>query len=158
MATTIRINLLAKELGVPSKTIIDKCLAEGVPAEAVKNHQSSVPVGLAASIREWFSSGGGTATAVEATEHLDVAMVKAKASPKMRKGKAGSDDGPSTGLDVAVSEPAEPAVSTHTTDEPLAPTARAMPVVVPAPAIPTPRPAATLAPAPEVSEAPAPPV
>ena len=49
-----RVHILAKELGVKSKVIIDKCQAEGLD---VKNHMSTLSAGLAATIREWFSVG-----------------------------------------------------------------------------------------------------
>jgi translation initiation factor IF-2 len=42
--TTLRVHNLAKELGVESKAIIDKCRAEGVE---LKNHMATVSVGLA---------------------------------------------------------------------------------------------------------------
>ncbi len=51
----VRISELSKELGVPSKSIIAKCLDEGIPAEMVKSHASAVPIGLALSIKEWFN-------------------------------------------------------------------------------------------------------
>ena len=81
-----RISDIAKELGVPSKAIIDKCLSEGVPSDKVKGHMSTISAGLEASIREWFSQGG-VATAIETGEHLDVDKVKTKAPPRARKRK-----------------------------------------------------------------------
>ncbi len=79
-----RINELAKELGVQSKAIIVKCLAEGIPSDKVKNHMATVSAGLEASIREWFASAGGAATAVETAEHPDIERVKA--APRKRAG------------------------------------------------------------------------
>ena len=52
-----RIFELAKELDVKSKAIIDKCIAEGIPEDKVKNHMATVSPGLEASIREWFTVG-----------------------------------------------------------------------------------------------------
>ena len=52
-----RINELAKELGIQSKAIIDKCKAEGISADVVKNHMATISAGLEASIREWFAAG-----------------------------------------------------------------------------------------------------
>jgi MoxR-like ATPase/predicted RNA-binding protein with RPS1 domain len=58
-----RISDIAKEIGVASKLIIQKCVDEGVPPDKVKSHASVVSAGLEAAIREWFS------TAVELGEH-----------------------------------------------------------------------------------------
>ncbi|AQQ10195.1 Translation initiation factor IF-2 [Sedimentisphaera cyanobacteriorum] len=49
-----RVHILAKELGVKSKVIVEKCQAEGMD---VKNHMSTLSAGRAATIREWFSAG-----------------------------------------------------------------------------------------------------
>jgi len=77
-----RIHDIAKELGIKSKAIIDKCVAEGVPADKVKNHMATLSPGLEASIREWFAAPVGeaapAATAVETTEHVDIDRVRAK--------------------------------------------------------------------------------
>ena len=86
MAKARRIFELAKELGVPSKAIVEKCKAESVPD--INNHMSTVKLGLEATIREWFGdaqedhSGG---TAVETAKRVDVSKVKAtraKSKPK----------------------------------------------------------------------------
>ena len=66
---------IARELGVDSKAIIAKCKAEDVPN--IDSHLSVVSAGLAATIREWFSTTSPT-TAVERTEHVDVEKVKKK--------------------------------------------------------------------------------
>ncbi len=133
-----RISDIAKELGVASKVIIDKCLAEGVPSDKVKGHMSTVSAGLEASIREWFSAGG-VATAIETTEHLDVAQVKAKAPPRARKKK---DDGKAGDIDAAPAVEPKTSTSTHEPEEPAATpepiAAPAAPVVAPAPAAPAP--------------------
>ena len=67
-ANNPRIFELAKELGVKSKEILTKLDEEGIPD--VKNHMSSVSLGLATTIRDWFGNEaaeeeGGVATAVE---------------------------------------------------------------------------------------------
>ncbi len=67
MAKTLRLHTLAKELGIPSKLIIDKCRAEGVE---IKNHMAAIPLGLAESIREWFSAGDDVTT-VEVASRVD---------------------------------------------------------------------------------------
>lgn len=57
----IRVNQLAKELGLESKSILNKCREEGL-GEKVPNHMSLLSVGLADTVREWFSDGGGVST------------------------------------------------------------------------------------------------
>jgi len=89
-----RISDIAKELGIASKVIIQKCLDEGIPSDKLKGHMSVVSAGLEASIREWFS-GGAVATAVETKEHLDIEKLKIKPPiPKRRPGHGedGHDD------------------------------------------------------------------
>lgn len=83
-----RIFELAKELGINSKAIVEKCQAEGIPEAIVRNHMSTLSVGLEATIREWFATGGGVATAVETSAKIDVDTVKSKPSPRARKGGA----------------------------------------------------------------------
>ncbi len=73
MATT-RVYILAKELGVKSKAIVEKCQAEGLD---VKNHMSTISAGLGATIREWFSEGIHSTT-VEVTDHVDLKKVRVK--------------------------------------------------------------------------------
>lgn len=80
MATT-RVHLLAKELGVKSKAIIDKCQAEGLD---IQNHMSTISAGLAATIREWFSEGDHK-TAVETTTPVDLKKVRLKKKKAVEK-------------------------------------------------------------------------
>ena len=83
-ASTIRIFQLAKELGVTSKDLIAKCEAEDIPA--ITNHMSTVSLGLAATVREWFGEGqSGTSTAVETAAPVDVVTARAKAKKKVTK-------------------------------------------------------------------------
>jgi len=79
LATT-RVYILAKELGVKSKAIVEKCQAEGLD---VKNHMATISAGLAATIREWFSEGEH-ATTVEASTKVDLKKVRIK-KKKVRK-------------------------------------------------------------------------
>ena len=143
-----RISDIAKELGVASKLIIQKCVDEGVPADKVKSHASVVSAGLEASIREWFSSGS-VATAIETKEHVDVDAARSAHHPRKRTGtKADSghaDDhhdgdastATATPPTVTPSIPAAPSRPSHSA--PSAPS----PVVVPhkpaGPAVPEPR-------------------
>ena len=134
MANT-RIFEIAKELGIKSKAIVEKCHAEGIPKDVIKNHMSTVSIGLEQTIREWFASTDtedSPHTAVEKTEKVDIEKIRSKAKPKAKaKAKAkpvekteDTDEG-----NVAVAEPptkpaakptAKPAAS-------VAPTKRAAP-------------------------------
>ena len=83
----IRVNALAKELGVESKTILHKLKVEGL-GEAAPNHMSTIPLGLAESVREWFAHAGGDSgggTAVETAAPVEVAVAKPKVA-RSRKG------------------------------------------------------------------------
>jgi translation initiation factor IF-2 len=77
--STTRVHLLAKELGVKSKAIIEKCQAEGL--DQVKNHMSTISAGLAATIREWFSEGEH-ATTVEVSKRVDLKKVRVRRKKK----------------------------------------------------------------------------
>jgi translation initiation factor IF-2 len=70
-----RVYLLAKELGVPSKAIVDKCLAEGI--EMKTGHMSPLTAGQAATVREWFSEGVHS-TAVETANPIDLKKIRIK--------------------------------------------------------------------------------
>ncbi len=100
MAKTTRVHQLAKELGVSSKDIIAKCVAESIPN--IENHMSTVSVGLADTVRQWFSGGdGGVATAVETAAPVDVASARAKVRKKAaRKTRAGESVEPVAELEV----------------------------------------------------------
>ncbi len=111
-----RVFEIAKELGIASKVIVAKCHAEGVPADLVKNHMSSISIGLETTIREWFSTDGSS-SAVETSEKVDIekarvstpnkTKAKAKAKAVAKKLDESEDDGDSN---VAVAdEPKKPA-------------------------------------------------
>lgn len=88
----IRVNQLAKELGVPSKLIIEKCEKEGIPN--IVNHMSSMSLGLAATVREWFHLSPVSGSAVETADPVTEAEVaKARAATKARSRKRGSKKG-----------------------------------------------------------------
>ena len=104
-----RISDIAKELGIASKAIVEKCLAEGIASDKVKGHMSTVSAGLEASIREWFSQEGGAHTAVETLAHVDIEQVKAKAPVRSRKKKEdGSDSGNGDTSTATIDAPSKP--------------------------------------------------
>jgi len=97
-----RVHLLAKELGVKSKAIVEKCQAEDLD---IKNHMSTISAGLAATIREWFSEGEHSTT-IETAKRVDLkkARVRKRAKKKTIAVKK---------VDEAVGAEAEVAVSTE---------------------------------------------
>ena len=98
MAEKMRVHILAKELNVTSKTILQKCKAEGLDT-AVKNHMSTLSAGLYATIREWFSEGTHSTT-IEVAERIDLKKVRKKtrkkAVPKKEAPEPATDEAPST--------------------------------------------------------------
>ena len=125
--------MLAKELSVKSKAIIEKCQAEGL--DQIKNHMSTISVGLAATIREWFSEGDH-ATTVEAAARVDLKKVRVKrkkAVKKEEKPKATeAEQTPSAVEEAGVAEASAPAeaVQEEATEE--APVQEDMPTEAPA--------------------------
>jgi translation initiation factor IF-2 len=105
-----RIFELAKELGVTSKVILTKCRAEGVD---VKNHMSTISVGLEMTIREWFGEQAESHSAVEVTEHVDLEEAREEARKVRRHGEEGGEglaegEAPLPGGEVPpAAEPAE---------------------------------------------------
>ncbi len=148
----VRITQVAKDLGVTTKDIIEKCIREGV--EDVTSPQASIPLGLAETIKEWFG-GSGSSAASETAQSVDLAEAKkraVKALPK-RKGKASDvevevDPAPAAPMQVeaAVIVPVKPVVVEALTPPPVA-------VVV----VPVQKPAVTILPPRVVVVAPAPP-
>ncbi len=100
-----RVHLLAKELGVKSKAIVQKCQAEGLD---IKNHMATISAGLAATIREWFTEGEHSTT-VETTTRVDLKKVrirkKAKKAVEKSEPVAVVEEAPEAS--VAVAEQAE---------------------------------------------------
>ena len=61
--------------------MVEKCKAEDIPG--ITNHMSTVSLGLAESIRDWFSGGnGGTGTAVQTAAPVNVEAARARAKKK----------------------------------------------------------------------------
>jgi len=100
-----RVFELARELGVRSKDVLAKCRAEGLE---VKNHMATLSAGLEATIHEWFSevtdADSSPHTAVETTEHVNLAEARAEARRSRRRRKPEPEPEP----EPAEPEPAEP--------------------------------------------------
>jgi len=107
--STTRVYILAKELGVKSKGIIEKCQAEGLD---VKNHMSVISAGLAATIKEWFSEGENITT-VETADKVVLEKVRIR---KKRKRKKSEEEA----LKSVLKEPAEVEGLVEVVDEPAA--------------------------------------
>jgi len=111
LAEKLRVHTLAKEIGVASKTILEKCRAEGLD---VKNHMTALSAGLAATIREWFSEGQH-ATTLEQSKRVDLKAVRVqpkrktvtKKAPEVAVGAAAGEA--ETGIAVAEAPPTEEA-------------------------------------------------
>ena len=99
----MRVHILAKELGVKSKAILEKCQAEGLP---VKNHMSTLSAGLEATIREWFTQGPHVTT-VETADEVDLEKVRVKRPA--RKRTAATRKKPESEADDVTEAPPEPA-------------------------------------------------
>lgn len=95
-----RVFELAKELGVRSKDILEKCRAEGLE---IKNHMAALSAGLEATIVEWFSESS-SGTAVETTEHVDLEKARKKAAGQRRRRKKKVSEEPSQQAVATVQE------------------------------------------------------
>ncbi len=103
----VRVSQLAKELGVPSKDIVARCTTEGI--EDVKQPQSTVSAGLAATIREWFAGAGGVAVAeAPEVEKAAAETSESEAPKKARKGVAKQTIEAPKPEPVPVAKPVEP--------------------------------------------------
>lgn len=163
-STGIRVNQLAKEIGVPSKVVLEKLRDEGLGDQA-PNHQSTISLGLVETIKEWFSGEAGTGgTAIETAAPVDVAL---KAKPKTRRKKTSTKESADqeTDTEKAASTPAKedtgaPAPHAEPASEAPAPTeAQGGDAPVETPVVSAAEPAAPVTPAPEaqpIAEAPVP--
>ncbi len=116
---TKKLHQLASELGLDSKVIMQKCIAEGLEQAVAKKHLSVIGPGLEQTIREWFSGeGAGSGTAVETGEKVDLEKVKKKPAAKKKK-----EDGTTDSSEGGVA----------TIEAPAAPKAKARPVTTDAP-------------------------
>ena len=125
MAT--RVFELARRIGVTSKTVLEKCRAEGLE---IKNHMSTVSAGLEATIQEWFSDLGG-GTAVEVADHVDLKKARADARKRRRKSvpqEAEAEAAPVAEAEVAAAVPVEAPAPAAEAEPEVAPVAAEVPV------------------------------
>lgn len=115
MAKSTRVYLLAKELGVQSTAIVEKCQAEGLGD--IKNHMAVISVGLAATIREWFSEGDH-ATAVEKAAPVDLKKVRVKRKKKEAEPAAPQQETPTETAPAEVAQTAAPDIAAPVETEP----------------------------------------
>jgi len=127
----MRVHTLAKELGVSSKAIIDKCAAEGI---VIKNHMHVLTAGLEASIREWFSIGAHT-TAIEDSGPVDIEKARATRPSKKKKKVESPVAEPSVPAAEEGPAPTE-AIPTHATPEILSPPPFEPTITAPPPPMP----------------------
>jgi translation initiation factor IF-2 len=147
LAKSKRIFELAKELGVKSKAIVDKCHAEGIPQDVIKNHMSTISVGLEQTVREWFGGGTDEAedaphTAVEQAEKVDIEKAKAKAKSKAKSADGDDEDSGDEGsvatATVAKKAPPPPPPTRVGSSAPTTPQATKTPSAPEAPSAPAP--------------------
>lgn len=142
MAT--RVFELARELGVRSKDILDKCRAEEI---VLKNHMASLSAGLEETIRDWFSDASPEAdhSAVETSAHVDLDAARAAAEKERRRRKKheAAEAAEAAAEVAAAAAPApvapeesegEPAVESAAPAEPATPVASEEPMAPAAPA------------------------
>ncbi len=114
MAKAKRIFEIAKELGVTSKAIVEKCNAEAVPG--ITNHMSTVKIGLVQTIQEWFSESAVSAddahTAVEVASKVDLKKAKARRRRTTKKTETPPD------VEAKASETLSPAAVAKETPAP----------------------------------------
>jgi len=121
------VHTLAKEIGVSSKAIIDKCAAEGI---AIKNHMHVLSAGLEATIREWFSTGSHE-TAVEDSRPVDITKARATRPSKKKKHEAPA----APGAEAAPAAEETPAAPETTPEAPEVALPTPAPVEMPAPSV-----------------------
>jgi translation initiation factor IF-2 len=93
--TKTRVHNLAKQIGVTSKAIVEKCSAEGLP---IANHMTVLTAGQIETISEWFSEGPHTTT-VEVAERVDLKKVR-----RPRKAKKPVEESAAAEGDAAVGD------------------------------------------------------
>jgi translation initiation factor IF-2 len=141
----VRVNALAKELGLESKDILNKLKGEGL--DWAHNHMSTLTYGQAETVKEWYRSGqlGSTGKAGEAEEAAPaVTEEESPAKKTARKGKkkaaagdvggpeAPGEEGGGTSTVVAEAPPPPPPAPAAP------PVMKLTPQVIPPPAPPAP--------------------
>ncbi len=150
MAKTLRVHNLAKELGIDSREIIAKCKAEGIE---LANHMAVVKLGLAESIREWFSTAQDV-TSVEQAAPVDLTKVKKRAPRKRTKEEEAAEAAGAVITDTATDSDAESETDEHEEAHvEIAADAESAPAPVIAPIV---EPVASAAAAAEIASAPTP--
>jgi len=116
LAKAKRVFQIAKDLGVVSKAIVEKCQAEGVPG--ITNHMSTVKVGLEVTINEWFANAGASnATAVETAAKVD--LTKARKGVRRRAMNTELPANPATvDATTVVAEPPPPVAEPPSIESP----------------------------------------
>jgi len=128
-----RVFELARELSVRSKDVLTKCRAEGLE---LKNHMATLSAGLEATIREWFSELDDETTehtAVETTEHVNLAEAREVARKTRRRRKAKAE--PEVAAEAPVEQPAGEAVEVAAEAPAEQPAGEAVQVVAEAPQV-----------------------
>ncbi len=90
-AKGIRISDLAKELGLAAKAILEKIHAEGIESQKELKTSSSIPLGLAETVRDWKSTGE-----LKSAEDSNVAVAEKERPkrPTLKKKNADGEDVP----------------------------------------------------------------
>ncbi len=109
-----RIFEIAKDLGIKSKAIVEKCHAEGLPKDVIKNHMSTVSIGLEQTIREWFATNEteeSPHTAVEQAEKVDMEKIRKPQKATKAKKATPADDSDDSSDDASIATPAATAIA-----------------------------------------------
>jgi hypothetical protein len=112
----VRVNALAKEMGIESKDILSKLKGEGL--DWAHNHMSTLTYGQAETVKEWYRSGqlgSGKAASAEGDEAHAAAEHEAEAPTKARPARKGKKRAEEGGGDGAVAEPPTEAAPQHET-------------------------------------------
>ncbi|MCC6909243.1 MAG: translation initiation factor IF-2 [Phycisphaerales bacterium] len=79
-----KIHQIAKELGIKSKDLVERCEAEGIPN--ITNHMSTVSAGLEQTIHSWYAGGSDEDEVVETAEDAGaLTAVAARTAKKAAK-------------------------------------------------------------------------
>ena len=135
---TIRVHQIAKELGVTSKDVVAKCSSEGI--SQVTNHMSTLSAGLAATIREWFSTKeDDSSSTVQTAAPVDIDKARARAKRRSPKPRVDTPEQPK------IEEAPQPTSPAAIPPPPLVQS----PAAIPPPPLSPPQP--TFAPEPEIA-------